>query len=204
MRKLLFPLITPSAWDIWGWVSAPVVCSGVTVMAGYMQGIPWMFIWVGAILAGAGAVHFLFIASNHKFQRNPEHKLRFVGPLVGREGVDGSLLHIGFELHNSAVFPIEVEVGEMATSCENRIPAADVKWRKQTIKIEPGEIRFFRDGVIDVASVTEELMVGQMQFSLNYGHPGKRRYDMDRDLNLYIPLDRRHPFQHFDRLELPT
>ena len=199
MRKFLLALFTPSAWDIGAWLSAsyPFLASVGAVVAGYFQDIPIMWIIVGAVLTFAGTTFGIYSLYLYNFQRDPEHKLKFLNPIVTR---DGSLVSIGFVLRNDALFPIEFEVCEIRTSCAQRIPQEMGQWVKRKILVDPGETRFFWDNGIDIANVTDTLMLGQMRVFLCYGRQGKMRHQISRDLNLYIPLDPGLPFQQSDKL----
>ena len=43
-------------------------------------------------------------------------------------------------------------------------------------------------------------MTGRMELSLDYGHSGRFRFSIHKDLDLFIPLDISLPFSHADHL----
>ena len=132
-----------------------------------------------------------------RFQRDPEHKLQFIRPLVVR---DGSIVAIGFEVKNDAVFPIEIEISELYTSCAQMVGQAENRWLNRKVLVVPGEFRFSYGDKIDISGVTDPRMKGQLRFLLSYGHPKRQRCKMSKDLDLILPQDPMLPFSHADRL----
>ena len=136
-----------------------------------------------------------------RFQRDPEHKLQFIRPLVAR---DGNIVAIGFEVKNDAVFPIEIEISELYTSCAQRVGQAESIWLNRKVLVVPGQFRFTYGEKIDISGITDPRMKGQLRFLLSYGHPKRRRCKMSKDLDLILPQDSMLLFSHYDRLSTQT
>ena len=197
MRKWIAVFFTPSAWDIINWlqVAFPLLAAGGTALIGgiYDQ-LPLMWVVVGSALVFASTGVGVVAYRMYIFQRNPEHKLIFVEPLVSR---DEYSLNIGFLIRNDAVFPIEVRISELRTSCSGKIPNISELLDDAKFVLAPGEMKFAHDAPIDIADIA---MIGRMEVLLAYGHPNSLRFEISKDYNIFIPLDRSMPFQWNDRL----
>ena len=200
MRKWVAVLFTPSAWDIINWlqVAFPLLAGGGTALIGgiYDQ-LPLMWVVVGAALVfastGVGVVGYRI----YIFQRNPEHKLIFVKPCVSRGEYS---LSIGFEIKNDALFPIEVRIRELRTSCSERIPNISDPLDDAQFVLAPGKMKFAHDALIDIEKVVDIVMIGRMEVRLVYGHPNSLRFEISKDYKMFIPLDPSMSFQWNDHL----
>ena len=203
MRRWISILFTPNAWDIVNLLQAafPILAGGGTAMLGLYDGLPLMWVVVGAALTFAGIANGMVGYRNYIFQRDPEHKLKFLAPLVSR---DNDFVNLGFDVRNDAVFPIEICMSELTTSCSQRISPQKSPWVNVKLQVAPGETRFYHDAGIDISDIRSPVMNGRIELSLLYGHPGRLSCKIRKDLNLFIPMDRTLPFQHTDRLAIET
>ena len=200
MRQRFANLLKPNAWDLvslWYWLKTtfPVFAGGGAAAMGIYDQLPTMWIIVGTAVTFASTAIGLLGYRLYIAQRNPEHKLIFVRPLVSR---DLGFVRIGIEVRNDAVFPIDIRVQDFRTSCANRI--TQIPQTIDQFQAAPGETRFLYDPVIDIDGITDLIMIGRIQLTLDYGHPKRMRFSMSRDLNLFIPIDASLPFQHADHL----
>ena len=170
-------------------------------MLGFYEGLPLMWVVTGGALTFASIATGLVGYRNYIFQRDPEHKLKFLAPLVSRENEH---VNLGFDVRNDAVFPIEICMSELRTSCSQRISSQKSPWVNVKFQVAPGETRFYHDTRIDISGIHSPVMNGRIEFSLLYGHPGQLRSKMRKDITLFIPIDRTLPFQHTDRLAIET
>ena len=201
MRKLAARLLTPSAWDIISWlqVAFPFLASGGTAMIGGLHDqLQLMWVVVGAALVFASTAVGMVGYRSYMFQRDPGHKLKFITPCVMRDIGD---VRIGFEVRNDAVFPIEVNIGLMRAWCSDRINPQSSQIGP-TFQIAPGETKFYHHPPIDISDITSEFMLGRMELSLSYGHPGRLKCGIKKDLDIFIPLDRTRLFQSADHTQV--
>ena len=143
------------------------------MIGGIYDQLPLMWVVVGSALVfastGVGVVGYRM----YIFQRNPEYKLMFVEPSVSR---DGYSLNIGFKIMNDALFPIEVRIRELRTSCSKRIPNISEPLDDARFVLAPGEIKSAYDALIDIEEVVDIVMIGRMEVRLVYGHPNSLRF----------------------------
>lgn len=166
-------------------------------MIGVQDQLPLMWILVGAAVTFASTAVGLAGYRNYIFQKNPEHKLAFARPLVSR---GGNLINIGFEIRNDAVFPIEVRIEALSTSCSHRITELNGIIKGAQFVLSPGETKFCHAAGINIEGIAEPLLLGRIEVSLAYGHPKSLRCSMSKNLNLFIPHDAGMPFQWNDHL----
>ena len=110
--RWLGPLFAPSVWDMLGWslATAPTAVVGGAGMIGVDDAHALMWAVTATTVTLASTIMGILVYRLLRFQRDPEHKLQFIRPLVVR---DGNLVAIGFEVKNDAVFPIEIEISEL-------------------------------------------------------------------------------------------
>ena len=203
MRKWITLLFTPSVWDILGWLLAavPTAVVGGAGMISVVDAHALMWAVTATTVTLASTIMGILVYRLLRFQRDPEHKLQFIRPLVAREG---NIVAIGFEVKNDAVFPIDIEISEFYTSCAQRVGQAESRWLNRKVLVVPGEFRFVYGDNIDISGVTDPRMKGQLRFLLSYGRPKRRRCKMSKDLDLSLPLDSMLQFSHSDRLPTQT
>ena len=198
MRKWITLLFTPSAWDIISWlqVAFPFLAGGGTGMIGGLHDqLPLMWVVVGTALVFASTTLGMAGYRGQMFQRDPRHKLKFVTPCVMR-GIEDDI-RIGFEVRNDAVFLIEVNIGHMRTSCSGRINQQSTQTGPK-FQIAPGETKYYHHPPILIAGIGDEVMLGRIELSLSYGHPGRLKCDIQKDLDIFIPRDSTRLFQSAD------
>ena len=201
--RWLGTIFAPSVWDILGWslAAVPTVVVGGAGMIGVDDAHALMWAVTAATVTLASTIIGILGYRHLRFQRDPEHKLQFIRPLVAR---DGNIVAIGFEVKNAAMFPIETEITELYTSCAQRVGQAESILLNRKFIVAPGQTRFTYGQTIDISGMTDPRMKGQLRFLLSYGHPNRRRCKMNKDLDLILPQDRMLPFSHSDRLSTQT
>ncbi len=164
MRKWLTLFFTPNAWDIVSWLPAafPFLAGGGTAMIGLHDQLPLMWVVVGAALVFASTTGGMVGYLAYMFQRDPGHKLKFITPCVMR-GMGN--VRVGFEVRNDAVFPIEVNIGHMGTSCSDRINQLSSETGPK-FQIAPGETKYYHHPPIDISDIKDKVMLGRMELSL--------------------------------------
>ena len=201
--RWLGPLFAPSVWDILGWslAAVPTAVVGGAGMIGVDDAHTLMWAVTATTVTLASTIMGILVYRLLRFRRDPEHKLQFIRPLVFR---DGNTVDIGFEVKNDAVFPVEIEISELYTSCAQRVGQAESRWLNRKVLVVPGQFRFTYGEEIDISGVTDPRMKGQLRFLLSYGRPKRRRCKMSKDLDLILPQDPMLPFSHSDRLSTQT
>ena len=182
----------PNVWDLttivqWAVVLLPTVATSVT---GILSNESLFWIIVGTTLAFAGTFTGLVTFKIYRFQNDPRHKFKFMRPVVNRPL---NAVRIGFEIANDAVFPINVEIVELRTSCSTRTTPVNRPLRNNIFDLAPGERTFYNDAVIDIQGVADVIMIGRLEVSIKYGHSGKRVFEISKDYDLYIPLNSNFP-----------
>jgi hypothetical protein len=53
---------------------------------------------------------------------------------------------------------------------------------------------WFTDTAIDLGGITEDLMTGALEFEIEYGRSGGRKYGASNNQTIFVPLDPSKPF----------
>ena len=203
MFKWFARLILPTVWDlgaVWSWTAAaiPTAVAGVAGMIGVYDSLSLMWAVAGTTFTAASTIVIVVGYKILRFQGNPEHKLKFVGPHVSN---DKLTIRLGFEIRNDALFPIEINLSDLRTSCASTInPNNKKNFRK--FEIAPGETIVQHEAAIDITRNADTVMHGRMDMSINYGHPGKIRYVIIKDIDFLIPRDPLLPFRSMNHVEV--
>lgn len=179
--------------------SLPFLLSALTVVAGYFQSVPWMYVIVAATFVFAAAAAGALRLSEFWARITAQNKLLFqqIIPAADfiRDKKSGKIknierVQIGISLQNTAHFPISYVVDEMSTSFEGM---ANARPKRDTngAHIAPFSIGWFRDQPIDAKqmSLTKNVFEGHLKFKIRYGLPGNEKYPMERNLNVTMTFD---------------
>lgn len=148
-------------------IGAPIV----TVYLGYIQSLPWMYVWLGALAAFAIMAHGLLRYDEWRLRRRVEDRLAFqsviLGPTIKNDG-----LTIGLQLVSSAAFPVEFEITKIATRLGNTVPL-ETSFKITKFIIPPNGIGWFRDHPIQIQNPPKPgTMEGFIEYEINYGRVG--------------------------------
>jgi hypothetical protein len=179
--------------------SLPFLLAGVTVVAGYAQTVPWMYVIVAATFVFASAAAGALRLSELWARMTAQNKLALQQILPAanfiRDKKTGKIkniekVQICIVLQNNAHFPISYIVDELSTSFEglmNARPSRDTNGAD----IPPFSAAWYRDAIIDAKQtlVTKSIFEGHIKFKLRYGLPGNEKHPMERNLNLTFVFD---------------
>lgn len=189
MRRILKAILSETAWQaFWTYGASPGIAV-LTLVLGYVERLPLAYIVTLASLAFGGLSGGLLWFSQWQLQQTPENKLAFERALVTRGELAGRpSATIGLRLKNTATFSIEAYVETLNTSLAGRINPARVFGTRQFV-LEPGTETTFNDGAIQIDGVSDELMIGRLDFKLSYGRVRARRFNLEKSISLRVPLD---------------
>lgn len=190
----------PLAWiaeylavEAWRSYVGPTVVPIVTGLLGWVQGLPLMYIWLGALLAWAATMHGLVKFSDWQFQRTAEHKFVFASPLVATNidpdtgDVEG--VNLGATFKNKALFPISLEVVSINTEVDGRVNP-DPQLEKRTYVVDAESKFFLYDDAIPMPDLEEEgFFRGSVELTVRYGKGSKRQYSLDRHFDVHLLLE---------------
>ena len=169
-----------------------VAGTGLSMVLGFIDGLPLTYIFLGAVATFALVSHGLLRFNEWRFQINPEHKLDFLRPEVmqvaDRQTHEVNAIKLGFNLINKAIFPLEVEIEEIRTSFEGRVNSSAPRRITDIKKVGMGDRLSVGHDAIDLSGIDLNNFAGegQLEFRVNYGAIGKRYYTFSRRLILEI------------------
>jgi hypothetical protein len=195
--KLLFGAAIPAPWDLWSWVvaSLPVLSAGAAIVAGYMEGFPWMYSMVAAALMFAGVGQGLVSWSNWRQKMRIAHKLNFsfVRPRINA-GTVTEEVQLGIQGMSDYEFPLECEVVRFVAVVGDRIPQP--KFPLPSIfKIPPKGDFWFDDNPIKIDAPKGGALDGEVEFEIAYGKEGARRYKMSGKKRLNMSFNEDGKFE---------
>jgi hypothetical protein len=179
--------------------SLPFLLSAMTVVAGYFQSVPWMYVIVAATFVFASAAAGALRLSEFWARITAQNKLALwqILPAANfirdkRTGKIKSIekMQVCIILQNNANFPISYIVDELSTSFEGMMNARPIR-DTMGADISPTSQGWYRDAPIDVKQmpVTKQIFEGHIKFKLRYGLPGNEKHPMERNLNLTFVFD---------------
>ena len=154
-------------------IGAPIV----TIALGYFSGLPWFWIWLGALAAFAFIFNGLLRFDEWTLGRRVEDKLSFSSVIVGRS-IKGDGITIGVRIHSAATFPIEFHVAEMRTRLADKVPQKMYQNGQKHI-VPPNGIGWHHDNVIQITDPPRPGTIeGYIEFEIEYGRPGSLKYNL--------------------------
>jgi|SRR5215472_6829090 len=149
----------------------------VTAFAGYLQGLPWMYLLVGAGLMFGAVSTGLVRFDEWMDKRRVTDKLKFSGVRMGKD-IHGSGYFLGVSFQSAADLSIEFEVQEMRTRLRNNVPEK-TSYAQPKIVIPPRGIGWFDDHIIDIGPPPKPGTIeGFVECKVSYGRVGDRRCDL--------------------------
>lgn len=178
------------------WISTYVLPIAAAISAGFagmLQGVPVIWVIIGAIWAAVGVLAFLIAYLFWKHLGWPEGKLVFCNVRVHRRALASSQgryeLLLGFMLQNKAYFPIEIRISDLRTTLSNTIPSS-APYAKTEFRIEPEQTFFFDDYPIHLPlPPTNSVLTGTIAFKIVFGRPGRLRLKLEKLYTVSIGID---------------
>jgi hypothetical protein len=172
---------------IWPWLG-PIGAPVVTTLLGWADGQPWMFIWVGALVAFAAATTGLVRFEEWRARRRVEHKLalghcRFATSI--RE--DGYAL--GVLLINRGEFPIEFEVTDLRTSIDNRVPSRTTPQQRRSVVVDAGGYGWWDDAIVPMTPPKPGTLTGDIEYRVRYGRSEHLKYEIAGRKQVHVTFD---------------
>ena len=179
--------------------SLPFLLSAMTVMAGYLQAVPWMYVIVAATFVFASAAAGALRLSELWARMTAQNKLilQQIMPAADfiRDKKTGKIKNIEkvqmcIVLQNTAHFPISYIIDEISTSFEGMVNPRPMR-NIFGADIPPFSVGWYRDVIIDAKQmpITKNIFEGHIKFKLRYGLPGNEKHPMERNLNLTLTFD---------------
>lgn len=164
----------------------------VTVAIGYASGMPWFYIWLGALAAFAFVSTSLLRFSEWRYRQEVKEKLGFnivrLRKKLNNLGCVESL-GLGFQLRNNALFPVEFELQFLHTEIDKKFPPKKEYPTKQVI-IPAGGIGWFDDHSIELSDPPRDRSVeGRIQFVVRYGRIGNLKHEFEKNLQVFVGFD---------------
>jgi hypothetical protein len=183
---------------VWLW---PLIAPAAAIAAGYVQGVPWIYVVVAAAVTfGAGATGALRF-SELRVRMTPINKLAFTLVTFSadfvRDKKTGQIralekAQIGLQLQNTAHFGISYLIEDMQTSFEgmiNQKPERPFRWTE----VPPGSFAVYRDAPIDTKNLPldKASYEGSLKFKIRYGYPDNEKHVIDRNLSVTFSIDKK-------------
>ena len=171
-------------------------------MIGYLQGIPWFYICVGATVAFAGITTGLLKFSEWKLRAAKDklvfHDLKISKMLSGDGSV--SAIKIGFILQNAATFPIQFEIQNLDTELMNSLYPPKKAYDKNKVLMSPNKLGWFSDHAIPLKDIQRKNSVieGSIYTRLKYGRPENLSQELEFKKKVFIKFDDRGNVQTVD------
>ena len=173
----------------WLW---PPLAAGIAALIGLRGGIPWFYLFVGVTVAFAAVASGLLRFSEWRLRQAVNNKLNFESVRLGKKlDKDGHIkfLRLGFQLHNSAVFPIEFEIQSLQTEVDGKFPPKK-PYAMTGVTIPPGGHGWFDDISIDMPDPPKNKSVeGKIEFTVQYGRPGRLKCILNKKLQVFVGFD---------------
>ncbi len=156
-------------------VGAPVV----TALIGYFSGIPWFYIWLGALASVTFVITSLLRADEWLARRRIQDKLVFSSLRVGRN-IHGPGMFLGMILANQAQTPLAVKFFDVRTVINGRVPLKR-QLEKVDFSVPEDGFVYLDDHIIDLGSDQPEARTveGFVEFKVKYGRSAdKLNYEL--------------------------
>ena len=176
---------------IWVWPILPPIGIG---LIGWIQGVPWFYLFVGSGVLFAAISTGLLRFSEWKYRTIVQDKLVFNRVRVAKElADDGSVksLRLGFQLNSSAMFPVQCRVSELATQFMSLFPPKK-RYEEDSFIVPPQGFGWFDDHTIQVPNPPiDQSVEGQIEFRLDYGKIGHLHQSLHMRKKVFLRFDKR-------------
>lgn len=166
----------------------PVVAAAAAIMIGAAQDIPWLYVYLAAIIAFAGLSTGLLRFDEWRDQRRVVGKLGFLGVRTG-SNIEGTEYNLGITVTSMASFDIQYEIVKFETRLRDRVPL-ELTQLPQKFTVPPRGIGWFSGSLIrldDIKPNTAEI--GFVDYEIFYGRPGRLRYKPSGKKRVILPFD---------------
>lgn len=155
----------------------PVGAAVMTGAVGRLQGLPWMYVFLGAGLMFVLVTGALVLLDFLRERRRVAGKLTLVG-VAGSKNVVGEGYVLEIAVLNNASFPVEVDVVERRSKLGNRVPVLSSFEKSGTI-IPPRHFGWFSDHAIDIGDPPMPgALTGLVEARIRYGRPGSLKHEL--------------------------
>ncbi len=183
----------------WGIIAtAPFLLAIATVVAGYLQLLPWPYILVTATFVFAATATGLLRLSELRARSTAVNKMSFQGIALASE-IDKdrngrpktiSRAQLGVVLHNAAHFPMSYYIEEIETSFESMVNTnPDRKFRGSVVPANSSVV--FRDASIECKNIptNKSYYDGYIKVKVRYGIPGWDKHYIEQNSNVNLAID---------------
>ena len=182
------------AWVLSG--GLPVTAGAATLLTGYFEQVPWVYIIPATALSAAMTATALLRFSEWLARTSVAEKLVVLNAGLAFDAVSdatGALTGIsfvqhGFTLINKAGVKISYIIEDLSWSVDGKVT-------NEPIVIKEGEVPTssgleYRPPRIDFGGAApKDRYEGRLKFKIRYGRPGREHYELKRHLNLNAILD---------------
>jgi hypothetical protein len=182
------------AWGLWPLVWG-IVTGGVAFSA--VSHSMWTLV-AASIVVACGCVTLLIVSLMQE-RKNPEHKLKFVGPHLGVDFIKqrGSVTQrkiehaqLGCQFRNDATFPISLIVEYADTELEDVTPPR-TRYPKPPVSIGPGGLISTFDSRMEMNGYPCGPLSGKLDIKIRYGYPGHEKFVLHTKGLVSIAMDQR-------------
>ena len=175
------------------WVIPALLTVGGVVM-GYVQGLPWFYIYVGACVVFAFVCKGLLWFTDWRFRTTARYKLSFYDLKVSQIlSDDGSVseIKLGFILQSSATFPIQFEIQDLDTKLMDGLYPPKREYKKKRIIMDPDKKGWFSDHGIKLGGgdTNNKVIEGSIYARLLYGRPGNLKHELKFRKRVFIKFN---------------
>jgi hypothetical protein len=199
-RRLFAYLASEAAWQAFWTYGPPPILLGLTAVFGVTEHQPLMWVLMATTTVFAMTSLGLLAFNQWRINRSPQHKVAYQRTVVSRDEKDGhDSAIIGLIFRSFAAFPLEGTLTKFSCSLEDRVQKVPISLPR-TIPVDTGNEFFFTSEKINLDGITSELMNGILDYEIEYGRPGGRRFTLSNRMVLRVPLDKTKPFVASQRL----
>ena len=154
------------------WV-LPSLSVPATVLIGWLQGIPWFYVYIAAGFMFASVTIGILRLDEWKSRRTAKDKLSFSHVRIATEVSEYGYIDsigLGFQLTNLASFPMQFDVDEINSELMGLYPPKK-NFEKTSVVIPANGIGWFCDHCIKLDEVPTEprIMEGILSVNIKYG-----------------------------------
>lgn len=170
----------------------PIGMPTVTVLLGRLEGFPWFYVWIGFLASLALVFHWLVKLDEWLYRIKVKDKITFDKVRIGKKLNNlGCVewLKLGFQFHNSALFPIEVELQSLHTMLDEKYPPNKERLLKKVIT-PAGRSSFFDDfAIVPFEPPRDRSVEGKIEFVVRYGRLGHSKHELSKKLQIFVAFD---------------
>ena len=175
---------------VWVWPILPLIGVG---LIGWIQGIPWFYLFVGSGVLFAAISTGLLRFDEWRYRTIVQDKIVFDKVRVAKGlAHSGSVksVRLGFQLTNAAMFPIQCRVSKLATQFMDSYPPKK-RYEEDTFIIPSRGFGWFDDHTIVVPIPPRDQSVnGQIEFHLDYGKTGRLDQSISMSKKIFFRFDK--------------